>query len=311
MLAVCTMTLAPMTAAAESTGAIEGKVTVAGTGMAIEADQVCVTELTASGSGPAEIGPGCARTNAAGEYTISGLPSGEYKVVFTNDAMCSVKEYAVSYVAQYYDDKSSATEANPVRVIAPTTISGIDASIVAKRTEAAERPTIEYLCNQGQAKPVGESTGSAPGAIHPPPVNRQVEEEFWANPPWQKRTTTGSSTTAMGSSTVTARLAVVARTARVKDGTALLSLDCTSTVGCTGQLRLLKSITEKHGARRGRRVRNVVIGTARFSLSTDSTKKLRVHLTAKGRELLSKAGTRGLDVELTGSGVESGTLVLR
>ena len=51
---------------------------------------------------------------------------------------------------------------------------------------AAQDPVNEYLANETLAQPTGESTGTLPGAIEPQPVNTQIEEEFWANPPWDQ-----------------------------------------------------------------------------------------------------------------------------
>jgi uncharacterized protein (DUF2141 family) len=63
----------------------------------------------------------CALTNAGGEYTISGLESGKYKVGFFRDD-------EVNYLPQYYNDKASLEDGEAVTVTAggsPTT--GIDA----------------------------------------------------------------------------------------------------------------------------------------------------------------------------------------
>ncbi len=40
-------------------------------------------------------------------------------------------------------------------------------------------PVNEYLKNEEQAKPVGESTSTSPGAIQPLPVNPQLAREYW------------------------------------------------------------------------------------------------------------------------------------
>jgi len=94
-------------------GRIAGKVTDASTGAAIERAIVC-----AFGSSP-ESG-GCAYTNAGGEYTISGLVGGEYKVGFASP---------LKYVVQYYNGKAALSEAEGVAVSAPNTTSGIDAAL--------------------------------------------------------------------------------------------------------------------------------------------------------------------------------------
>lgn len=98
-------------------GRIAGRVTDATTLAPIEGVLVCAF------GGEAELG-GCAATSSNGEYVISGLPSGnEYKVEF--DAFGPSTEYK----QQFYNDKSSASEAQPVTVIAPGTTSGINAAL--------------------------------------------------------------------------------------------------------------------------------------------------------------------------------------
>lgn len=59
------------------------------------------------------------RTDAQGNYTISGLPSGQYRVF----AM------APNYVGEYYDDASTPQTATLVTVAAPATTTGIDFSL--------------------------------------------------------------------------------------------------------------------------------------------------------------------------------------
>jgi hypothetical protein len=100
-------------------GRITGKVTDASTGAAIERAIVC-----AFGANP-ESG-GCAYTNAGGEYTISGLVSGEYKVGFASP---------LQYVVQYYNDKAALSEAGAVSVLAGSTTSGVDAALVSRPPE--------------------------------------------------------------------------------------------------------------------------------------------------------------------------------
>ena len=107
--------LMPALASGTSTGLIKGKVTKASDSAAIEGIEACVFE--ASG----EYG-GCATTNASGEYTITGLPTGSYKVEFS-------PSYGSNYLTQYYNGKSSWEDADLVAVTAPSTTSGINAQM--------------------------------------------------------------------------------------------------------------------------------------------------------------------------------------
>jgi hypothetical protein len=67
----------------------------------------------------------CAKTNSAGEYTITRLPSNEYPVDFSGPDGLETE-----YVGQYYKEKEQPN-AEPVAVAAPQKVSGIDASLKA------------------------------------------------------------------------------------------------------------------------------------------------------------------------------------
>lgn len=98
-------------------GRIAGKVTDASTTTAIEGIEVCAFSITSDDLG-------CASTNAHGEYTISALGGGNYDVEFY-----SSPESGLNYLTQYYDDKTSFSEATPVPVEVEGTRSGIDAQL--------------------------------------------------------------------------------------------------------------------------------------------------------------------------------------
>jgi hypothetical protein len=109
--------LVPAGAGAAPTGSIEGVVTDASSHSPIEEALVCPFEAQG------ELAKECAETGPLGEYTISGLPSGSYKVGFFADFE------GLNYVTQFYDDKSSFEAAEPVTVGTGAT-TGIDAEMV-------------------------------------------------------------------------------------------------------------------------------------------------------------------------------------
>jgi len=99
----------------EEGGWITGRVTNASTTKPIEGVEVCA--LSTHG-----FRERCEATNSDGEYKIATLASGEYTVVFIGGAL--------NYVVQYYDDKTSLSEANAVRVTAKEGTPAIDAQLV-------------------------------------------------------------------------------------------------------------------------------------------------------------------------------------
>ena len=95
-----------------------------------------------------------------------------------------------------------------------------------------------------------------------------------------------------------------------------LVLRCTGAGACGGTIEVVTRIVrERWVTRAGRRSavkrsRKLTIGSARFSLAPSAAERLAVQLSAAGQTLLAKSGRRGLSVELTGSGVKSGAVII-
>jgi hypothetical protein len=130
----------PLTAA---DGSITGKVTAAASKAAIEGIEVCAyPEFEEIG----ELFGACTTTNAVGEYTVSGLASGEYVVGFFVPLQSTL-----NYVTQYYDDQSTYYESDPVDVTDGAATSEIDAAmsvggeIAGKVTSAVSKDAIEGI----------------------------------------------------------------------------------------------------------------------------------------------------------------------
>jgi hypothetical protein len=109
---------APAALAIESTGKISGTVTEAVTKNGLPGMFVGVYEAHGK-EAPVEFeltGPG-------GEYTIEGLPEGEYKVEF------SAGFEGQNFITQFYEDQSLRADAEPVTVVKEKTTTGIDAEM--------------------------------------------------------------------------------------------------------------------------------------------------------------------------------------
>jgi hypothetical protein len=100
-------------------GQISGTVTTAASKAALAGVEVCAYSGLSEFGG--ELGEHCATSNAAGEYSVSGLPAADYTVEFYS--------LGGEYATQYYDGKASFLEATKVPLAEGATVSGIDAEM--------------------------------------------------------------------------------------------------------------------------------------------------------------------------------------
>lgn len=109
-------------AAMHEGGKISGRVTAASGGAPISRAEACI--YTEGESEPDW--QYCADTDEDGEYTIEGLPTGSYKVVFY-EGFGGFEER--NFLGQFYSDKSSPAAADPVSVVAGSTHQHVDAAL--------------------------------------------------------------------------------------------------------------------------------------------------------------------------------------
>ncbi len=100
-------------------GRVSGQVTAAVGGASIKGIEIC-----AWGVGAAAESVGCGETNASGEYLLTGLAAGAYKVGFR-----SPPESGLDYVTQYYDGESSFAAAAEIVVTKEATTEAINAAM--------------------------------------------------------------------------------------------------------------------------------------------------------------------------------------
>ncbi|MFI5010207.1 MAG: carboxypeptidase regulatory-like domain-containing protein [Solirubrobacterales bacterium] len=151
---------ATVNAALSSGGLISGRVTAASGGAALAGIEVCASETSG------ELFGNCASTNAGGEYTISGLPSGaSYIVGFSRG------REGGNYAPQWYNGMPSKTGATPVAVIAGSTTPNIDAAlatggqIAGKVTAASGGAALANItaCTSGEFEFIGNCASTNVG----------------------------------------------------------------------------------------------------------------------------------------------------
>ncbi|MEX2447801.1 MAG: hypothetical protein WD404_03545 [Solirubrobacterales bacterium] len=106
--------------------------------------------------------------------------------------------------------------------------------------------------------------------------------------------------------------AFAAGVARVRGALALLRMRCRGQQGarCKGNLRLIARVGSARSSRKGSR--NLTIGSTRYSLPAGGPQRtVRARLTGQGRQLLRRAGGRGLRVSLVGRHLKNRALTLR
>ncbi len=96
--------------------------------------------------------------------------------------------------------------------------------------------------------------------------------------------------------------AVVASTAKVKGGKALLKLTCTGEGTCKGSLKLTAKIKS------GGKTKNLTIGKASFNLAGGAKKTIKVKLSGPAKKAVAK---KPLKAKVKGSGVRSSTVKLK
>jgi len=95
---------------------ITGTVTDKGTGAAIQSIYVTAYNTVT------DLPEGAAYTNGSGDYSISGLAGGSYKLQFSSSS-------TAGYLVQWYSNQDRKSTATAVTVVAPNNVSGINVSM--------------------------------------------------------------------------------------------------------------------------------------------------------------------------------------
>jgi hypothetical protein len=309
-------------------GRIEGRVTDASTGSVLTGALVCAS----TGNGEGSLGE-CAITNSSGEYTISALASGYYKIKF---------DAGKSYTDQYYNNKSYAAEAELVQVTAPSISSGIDAAMQLKSTPPAN--TTPPVVSGTPA--VGSNLLCAPGLWTGSPPLAFTYQWLRNDAPIGGANTTGYTvqsadagnsiscqvTAKNGRGEKSATSAAVAIPANVVvsppppaptpkvtiagskivvSGKSVTVRIACGDATCTGSAELTVQTTTKRrkGKRMVSRKEKIVLAKGAYSLTAGKGGALVLRLTAAGRQRLAHVKRHPLAVQLTVSVAHGQTVV--
>jgi hypothetical protein len=276
-------------------------------------------------------------TNTKGEYTITGLSSGAYDVVYSWEySEAEEKEYEKApafipkYITQYYNNQISAASANTVSVGEGNTTSGINVGMVPSAPHNTAAPTIAgtalagdmLACSNGSWTGEGMLSvqsgwplttpfaykwlreGSAiSGATSASYVAQSADEGHGLA--CEVTATNAAGHEASKSSSVTVPVpAVTVLTSRlvfVKDS-AKASIACANAV-CAGAAEVTARVGAKHG-----RKRTVVIAKGSYSLAAGTHGTVTLRLTGLGAKAMLAAKHRRLSGKLTISVKQGKTL---
>jgi hypothetical protein len=312
-------------------GQISGTVTNASiTHPGLAKVRVCATRVQGTAHEYEEYeGEGCAVTNSSGQYTISGLGSGAYKVEF-NGEICTIptpksRECSETYVTRFYHGKPTHKQAETIPVTTGSNTGPISESLLEgfpATPASTAAPTLTGTAAVGQVLTCSQGSWA-----HEPTyllyqwlrngtvIAGQTGTTYTLQTADQDRSVTCSVTAGNGAgATIATSKAVVIPVplavfagVKVKGTVASVTLRCPGPGSCSGVMKIFIRVAKsgKH------KTSNVAIGVASFSVGTGKRVTLHVHLTGSGGKLLRHAGRRGLKVQISGTGVKAHNSVLK
>jgi hypothetical protein len=305
-------------------GRIAGRVTDASTNGALE--NIAVVAFEGGGRSSA-VSFGV--TNPGGEYTIAGLPAGEYKVAFIGGSGAG-RESAARYHTQYYNDKSSLAEANVVTVTVGQATGGIDAAlqpvVVLAPPVDITPPTVSgplavgslLACSNGlwtgnpapaftyawlrDGVPIAGATESA-YKVQSADEGAGLSCEVTAQNTVARKSATSAAAAIPGPphgpTNPKPRVAVTSPKIAVSGSSASVHIRC-GEAECRGSIELTVEIVgrESKGGRKVKRSTTLVLAEGSFSLATGKSAIVRLRLTAAGKRRLGHVGRRAIAAEI-------------
>jgi hypothetical protein len=286
-------------------------------------------------------GFGAATTNSNGEYTVTGLATGSYKVEFSweySEAELKACEKAPQcppkYIRQYFNDQPSEATANTVGASEGSTASGINAAMVPAAPVNTVAPVVSgtpavgtlLSCSNGSW--TGENAltlsagwplttpfvyqwlrdGSAiPGATTAAYLVQAVDLGHGLVCEVTATNAAGHASAKSNSLAIPLPVPVVTVSSAkiaVSGGAARVPIAC-ATATCTGTIELTGQVTVKgHGKGKHKtksKKKTVVLGKSAYSLAAGKSTTLVVRLTGAGKSALGKARGHRLAAKLLAS----------
>jgi hypothetical protein len=308
-------------AALKEGGKISGRVTDS-----VTHNGLAKIRVAAFNSNPEEGGYGEAKTNANGEYTVTRLSSGSYKVYFEWEfSEAEAKEFEKAkaprfipkYITQFFNDQPSAATANLVGASEGSTTSGINAAMVAAAPVntalpvVSGTPTVGSLlsCSNGSWTGENELTlavgwplttpfayqwlrdgGPIAGATTAAYVVQAVDVGHGLMCEVTATNDAGHASAKSNPVAVTLPAVTLSSTKIVvSGGSARVPIVCASAT-CAGTIELTAQIAAKHGkGKKKAKKKTVVLGKGSYSLAAGTKATIAVRLTAAGKSALAKA----------------------
>jgi hypothetical protein len=322
-------------------GKITGRVTdsVTHNGLA----KIAVSVFSSSGFGSAS-------TNANGEYTVTGLSTGSYKVLFSweysaeeSKACEKAPQCPPKYITQYFNNQPSEATSNSVGATEGSTTSGINATMVPAAPVNTVAPVVAgtpavgslLTCASGSWTGENELTlamgwplttpftyqwlrdGSAiAGATSTAYLVQAVDLGHGLVCEVTGTNAAGHSSAKSNSLAIPLPVPVVTVSSAkiaVSGGAARVPVVCAS-AACSGTIELTRQVTVKgHGKGKKKtksKKKTVVLGKSAYSLAAGKSATLVIRLTGAGKGALGKAKGHRLSAKLLAS-VTGGASVLK
>ena len=284
---------------------------------------------------------GYSETNANGEYTITGLSTGSYKVGFSwefSEAEFKACEHAPrcppKYITQYFNNQPSEATANPVTAAVGTIASGINAAMVPSAPFNTAAPSVSGIATTGSLLSCasGSWTGEnelvlsagwplaspfsyqwlrdgAPIAGATSPAYTVQAADVGHALVCEVTTTNVAGHTAARSAAVAVTLPAVTLSSSkiaVSGGSAKVPIACASAT-CKGTIELAGQVTVKSKGKKAKK-KTVILAKGSYSLAAGKKATISVRVTAAGKSGLAAAKAHKLSCKASVT-VTSGTTV--